>query len=258
MTASPALPAGYVTERLGAVTLVARVESLAAARSMIERAGSLHAFAASHGAALAAHGRGVVHHAPVGDDAWIIRRYRRGGRVARVLGDRYLHTRTPRPFRELSASAAARLRGVRTPAIEAATITRAGLFYRADLATRFVPDAQDLATLLRNGEVADAPALWRAAGSLLRDTFAAGVIHADLNLGNVLVQHTGAAPLAHLLDLDRARVTDRVSRRSRERMIARFHRSRRKLERQSGHATKTASLHAFDEALGGLRDAAGA
>jgi hypothetical protein len=250
MTAHAGVPSGYVSERLGGVTLVARVESLAAARSMIEDAGSLHAYAASRGAALPGRGRGVALHVAADSADWVVRHYLRGGRVAPLLHDRYLRFGRWRPIRELHASVAARRRGVRTPAVEAACIAISGCFYRGDIATRLVPAAMDLATLVLRGE-ADDPPSWRAAGRLLRDALEAGVVHPDLNLGNVLIQRTGEELAAHLVDLDRVRLVERLSRWQRVRMLNRFHHSRLRLERLGGQPVPARALAAFEEALRG-------
>jgi 3-deoxy-D-manno-octulosonic acid kinase len=250
MTAPAAVPSDYVSERLGGVTLVARAASLAAARSMIEEAGSLQRYAAARGVALDARGRATARRVAAADDAWVVRHYQRGGRVARLLDDRYVRLGEARPLRELAASTEARRRGIRTPRIEALCIRPAGIIYRADIATRFVASAADLATLLLRGVASDA-AVWRAAGALLRDVFAAAVVHPDLNLGNVLIERTADGPVAHLLDLDRARVERHADARRRARMLARFERSRLKLERLAGAGTPAGCLAAFAEAVRG-------
>jgi Ser/Thr protein kinase RdoA (MazF antagonist) len=92
---------------------------------------------------------------------------------------------------------------------------------------------------------------WRAAGALLRQTFEGGVIHRDLNLMNVLIAGGSTAPAAYLLDLDQARVVERLDDAAKARMLARFHRSRRKLERHYGRGPGPDALAAFEEALGG-------
>jgi 3-deoxy-D-manno-octulosonic acid kinase len=247
------VPEGYTTAHVSGGMLVARAESLAAARAMVASAGSLHAFAAAHGTALAGRGRGVAHRVTAADASWVVRHYRRGGSIARVLGDRYLRVGTPRPLTELRASHAARVKGVRTPAVEALFFRSDGVFYRADLATRYVPDARDLASCVfecaESGDDGALHAAWRAAGALLGTTFAAGVVHPDLNLGNVLLQADGTAVRAHLIDLDRVRVVDRLTEAQRGRMLSRFHRSRRKLERAAGRQVSAGELAAFEAGL---------
>jgi tRNA A-37 threonylcarbamoyl transferase component Bud32 len=133
-------------------------------------------------------------------------------------------------------------------------VIHGGAVYRADLATRLVPDAADLADTVLGGDrgdVAQRAAAWRAAGELLHDAFAAGVVHADLNMRNILVQR-GAVPTAYLLDLDRAVVRDGVvPDAARQRMLRRLHRSRQKLEAVLGVQTSAEELQLFSDAVAG-------
>jgi 3-deoxy-D-manno-octulosonic acid kinase len=171
-----------------------------------------------------------------------------------VLGDRYVRLGETRPLRELRASAAARARGVATPEIVAAVAYGAGPVYRADLATVRVPHSADLAdTVLGPARrpPAERLAAWQAAGALLRRAFGAGVVHADLNLRNILIQRGTPHPTAFLLDLDRAVVRNGgAGDVARQRMLGRLHRSRRKLEAELGSTVTAAELAAFDDAVG--------
>jgi len=198
----------------------------------LAREGTLEAWAGHGESVELAGGRGVtrVRHAPVpgpdGRARWACRHYRRGGRVASLLGDRYVAVGTKRPLRELFASVAARARGLRTPAVVAGAVYRAGLVYRADLVTEEVPDAPSLADWLRTPP--DRPPdedlllrAGRAVGALER----ARVVHADASAGNILMARDGPA---WIVDLDRAAVLTPHGRVS-LRMRARLERSIRKL-----------------------------
>lgn len=216
----------------------------------IRTAGTLHDWAATRPDAREFRGRAAAYAVAAGGDQWVVRHYRRGGMVARLLRDRYVRLGDARPLTELRASHAARDRGVPTPEIVAAVVYDDGALYRADLATRLIPGAKDLADAVLGpdrGDAGERVAAWRAAGSLLRRAFGAGVVHADINLRNILVQAgDSATPEAYLLDLDRAVVRDgAVDDVARRRMLERLHRSRRKLESASGvHATAD-ELRAF-------------
>lgn len=243
--------AGYVEQRERDARIVALAPVVNAVRAAVARAGTLHAAAAAVPDAQPFTGRGAAYRMHTADGDWLVRHYRRGGLVARVLDDEYLRIGVPRPLRELRASAAARARGVATPEVVAAITYPAGPIYRADLATTFIDNGADLADITFGGESARAQcgreAAWRAAGALLRTAFAAGVDHADLNLRNILVTADGTA---HLLDLDRAHVHEgSVSDVARNRMLERLHRSRRKLESLHGRPVGRAELRAFEAAL---------
>lgn len=247
------MPPGYAAAAAGGARVVARAEALETVVEAVRAAGSLYAYAAAHPEAAALRGRGTAYRCPAPGGAWVVRHYRRGGAAAGLLGDRYLRAGTPRPIRELHASHAARRRGVPTPAVQAVVVQPAGLFYRADIATLAVPEARDLADATFGAAPLAADELcaaWRAAGSLLRHTFLAGLHHPDLNLMNVLVEGGRAAPRAWLIDLDRARVLEEaLPQRQRERVVARFHRSRRKLAAAAGRAVPASARAAFEEAL---------
>lgn len=146
-------------------------------------------------------GRGGVQVVTTPVGACVLRHYRRGGLVARVLGDRYLWcgadaTRCFAELRLLGVIAQLELPG---PVPVAARYVRSGLYYRADLLTRQIPDAQTLAQCLAAGRLDAARA--RAVGAVVARFHRAGIWHADLNAHNVLVTPQGV----HLIDFDRSR-----------------------------------------------------
>lgn len=147
-------------------------------------------------------GRGgvAVIHTPAGE--CVLRHYRRGGMVARLMGDRYFwtgadRTRSFREFRLLQAMAKLRLP---VPQVVAAQYRRAGLYYRADLITRRIADTCTLADALVQRRL-DAE-LAREVGALVARFHRAGVWHADLNAHNVLIAPSGL----YLVDFDRGRM----------------------------------------------------
>jgi 3-deoxy-D-manno-octulosonic acid kinase len=220
-------------------------------RAALERGEPLHEVAARQ-ADRVLHGRGPVPVVATPRGRWVVRRYRRGGRVvAPLLGDRYLRLGLPRPLREARASGEARRRGIRTARVVGGAVYPAGAFYRADLVTEFVPDAVDLARLLFERDDTPEARLdaLAAVGRLIARAAAAGVEHADLNAKNVLVESLpgGAAPL--FLDLDRCRVHPPGVRGDAERMLARLERSLRKHERRTGRTVLAPARRALAEAV---------
>lgn len=252
MRAQEEIPDGYRRERVrdGDVELIALPGSLDAARQAIETAGTLFDYAGSSPGARPLAGRGVAWHIDAPGEPgerWVVRHYRRGGFVARLLQDRYAHTTPTRPVRELAASVKARARGVATPEVVAAAIYPTGGWYRADIVTRFLPDSRDLADRL----FADADAerrrqAMRLAGGLVRAIHEAGVVHNDLNLKNILISSAATGDRAWLLDLDRAVVMrDAAAKFERNLMLRRFARSLRKLEKLNGRKLKDGEREAF-------------
>jgi 3-deoxy-D-manno-octulosonic acid kinase len=255
---APLLPAGYAFRRVGRADIVARADALEFVVEAIRADGSLYGRALRSRERTLQGGRGHVVVFPAPGGPWAVRHAYRGGAVARVLGDRYVATGSRRPFHELLVSEALRARGVATPTVHAAVVYGSGAWYRSDVATAFIADATDLASLTLGADAWPDGArgrAWAAAGALLRTAFEAGLLHPDLNLRNIIVRKTRMQPAgafdagdALLLDLDRARVTN-LSAAARARMLARFHRSRRKLELATGQAVGAVELQAFEAEL---------
>jgi len=144
-------------------------------------------------------GRGTVMRVPLPGGDWSLRHYRRGGLVARVLGDRYLWNGAERTrgLVEMRLLLALGQRGLNVPAPVAARFRRRGAHYRADLITRWIDGTQTLAERVRAG-TADAVDAARV-GACIAEFHAAGAYHADLNAHNILLD----AQRVWLLDFDR-------------------------------------------------------
>lgn len=130
---------------------------------------------------------------------YVLRHYRRGGLVGRVVADQYawIGERATRSFRELRLLARIEALGLPAARPVAAHYRREGLGYRADLLTVAIPGAATLADRLAT-DAGSVP--WARIGATIRAFHDAGVRHADLNARNVLVDAAGAV---HLIDFDR-------------------------------------------------------
>ncbi len=162
----------------------------------------------------------------------LVRAYRRGGFLRHLNQSRYWAGRRARD--ELRATEYARVAGVRTPLVLAAAERRWRIGYTAALASRWIPDAADLADWLPGADAPARDALLRELGCQLATLHAAGIEHRDLNLRNVLVAPDSGplvgGPLVYLLDFDRARVHEQaLSATLRGRGLRRFQRSAKKL-----------------------------
>lgn len=128
----------------------------------------------------------------------ILKHGRRGGLLK---GDLFFGLR--RPLREFMLSDQARKKGVPTPVVAAARVRSVlGLGYRGDLLVVEIPDAKDLGDLLRHppATARERNRAIRAAARAVRKAHDAGLLHADLNLKNVLVR----ADEAWVIDLDKS------------------------------------------------------
>ncbi len=205
-----------------------------------------------------------------GAGKWVVRHYHRGGAVARHLGDRYLRLGIPRPIREFRVSARLQELGIPSPAPVGAAVYPAGIWYRGDLVTEWIPRSRDLAGVLFEGASAEG-GLWagsadagapgviaarraaamESAGRLIRRLHDAGVRHPDLNLKNILIVDEAGGPEALVIDLDGARLGSPVGAAGRRRMIDRFWRSARKWERRTGRSLPAGARSAFEAGYGG-------
>ena len=156
----------------------------------------------------------------------VVRFGRRGGPVALVVRDRHLGLR-PRPWRELAVSIVARERGAPVPEVVAACVHGWGA-YRSAIVTRELPDVAPVPAALEAVPPGDARgAVADAAGVAVGRLHGAGVVHADLNLSNIVVGRGDAA----IVDLDRARLRPgTLGARLRTRSLRRLLRSLAKLD----------------------------
>ncbi len=124
----------------------------------------------------------------------VVRPYRRGGLLGRVVRATYLGVGVrPRPLRELLVTAGARSRGVAAAEVLAARV-EGRVAYRGTLVTAEIVGATPLIDALAGEASARRAALGTAAGRAVARLHAAGVVHADLNLTNILVTGTVDAP----------------------------------------------------------------
>lgn len=234
-------PEGYERRKAGGARAVVVA---AAADWLVDTVGTgrtVHEWAGEQPNARPLTGRGTVYSVeaplsgPDGRRRWAVRHYQRGGAAARLLDDRYARVSPTRPEVETAASCAARQRGVPTPAVIAGVWYPSGAFYRADLVTEVIPEVTSLADLLFSEDRDEgALAALDATGRLVRESGARGLSHPDLNAMNVLLSFDEAGPQAHVIDLDRATVSEVPSAAAGAAMLERLERSLKKLGRSSG------------------------
>jgi hypothetical protein len=155
-------------------------------------------------------GRGAVARIAFEDGtSAILKRYRRGGIARRFLPS--LFVRWDRPLAEIQVAEAARRAGAPVAEPLAALFTDGRLLHAAFLVTRELPDRVALSAALRRAGEGDAQRLLAEAASAARMCHDAGLVHGDLNLGNLLVAppagaggRKGPRQGAVVIDLDRA------------------------------------------------------
>ncbi len=159
-----------------------------------------------------------------GDHDAVLRRYRRGGLMARISDDRYLWTghNNVRSLNEFDTLRLLYEAGLPVPRPYAAAFWRGGPSYRAAILVERLHNVKPLASAL---DVADSE---QVAGSIYA-MHEHGVWHADLNAYNILLDPDGRA---WLIDFDKA--TRHVL--SPERRSANLLRLRRSLAKVAGAA----------------------
>jgi 3-deoxy-D-manno-octulosonic acid kinase len=150
-----------------------------------------------------ARGRGTTHFVRSGKQQFVLRHYRRGGLIAKVMGDRYFwrNESATRAFAEWQLLYHLHRAGLPVPAPIAARYRRQGLFYTADLITERLTDSISLAEALRRRGI---PILgWITIGRCIRAFHDLGVCHPDLNAHNILLVGDDSV---YLIDFDRGRL----------------------------------------------------
>jgi 3-deoxy-D-manno-octulosonic acid kinase len=180
-------------------------------------------------------GRGVVQRLPLSDGGQaIIRRYRRGGFVRHFSHDVYWD-RPFRPFAELICTEIARQRGVPTVEILAAGVKhRAFGFYQGMFISREAAGFSNLWEWLQTKPPpTERKSTIETIARMIAQLHAAGILHADLNLTNILVRMVESTAEILIIDFDKARVFPAVlPEHYRKKVLRRLQRSLEKLDPQ--------------------------
>ena len=151
-------------------------------------------------------GRGTVGSAPFpGIGALIIRPCFHGGCWGRLARDLYFGP--ARALREVRCASRLETMNIRTPKIQAVLFYPAGPFYRMEVVSSFIPQSQDLTTILSRRPLAgERSRVFSAVRQLLADCRRHGVRHPDLNARNILLaQVPRGGWTGWLLDVDAVR-----------------------------------------------------
>ena len=149
-------------------------------------------------------GRGQAWFVELDGLSGVLRKYMRGGLIARLVRQTYIsfsfeNTRSVKEWRLLQWMQA---RGLPVPQPIAASVCRWPFkfspFYRAQIFVRRIPEVQTLDQLLARQALSTAE--WQSVGECICEFHIAGVYHADLNANNILRDTKGKV---YLIDFDK-------------------------------------------------------
>ena len=134
----------------------------------------------------------------------VLRRYRHGGMLARLLGPLYLGPR--RALDELRVCTEAERAGAPVPHVLCLVLwPQWGPLWSALIGTREEPQTRDLLERFQGAESGASLGLPELVGEAVHKLHAAGVDHPDLQLRNILVSDEDPGGRVIVVDLDRAR-----------------------------------------------------
>ncbi|MCJ8318869.1 MAG: lipid IV(A) 3-deoxy-D-manno-octulosonic acid transferase [Colwellia sp.] len=134
-----------------------------------------------------AQGRGTTWFVQHQKSHWVLRHYYRGGLIGKFNKDHYIFTSqaATRAAKEFNLLSLMQTWNLPAPKPVAYRVVRNGLFYRADLLSSRVENAQDLVAILTEQPIsAD---VWFDIGQTIKKFHHKGVYHHDLNIHNILL-----------------------------------------------------------------------
>jgi len=149
-----------------------------------------------------AFGRGVTWFFKLAGDEYVLRHYRRGGLIGKMLTDGYCYTglKSTRAYQEFMVTQKLLGMGLPVPKPIAGQVIKHGLYYQADLITAKITGARDLVKVLSNESLTEQQYL--EIGRMIRDFHNAGLWHADLNIHNIIIDENNKL---WLIDFDRCK-----------------------------------------------------
>ncbi len=151
-------------------------------------------------------GRGASQKIVVDGKELVLRRYLRGGFMAKLSYDFYfwLGVKNSRPYQECKVLEYAIQKGLPVPKCIGYSIDRHGLFYRAGIMTEYIPNVGTLASYLNDHELTQSQ--WLELAQTIAAMHQVNINHADLNADNILISVKDDDLLFSVIDFDKARI----------------------------------------------------
>jgi len=134
-----------------------------------------------------AKGRGTTYFFQHNKNEYVLRHYRRGGLIGKVLSDQYLYTglQQSRAWREFKLLQHMQKLGLSSPKPCVAMVTKHGFYYQADIISTKIPRAHDLHHILLNSGLTTN--VWQKIGQTIAEFHNHQVYHHDLNIHNIML-----------------------------------------------------------------------
>lgn len=176
-----------------------------------------------------AQGRGTTwfinpQQASINNEQWVLRHYYRGGLIGKIINDQYLYTglANTRAAREFALLQTLQDLGLPAPKPIAFKVITSGIFYRADLLSSRIENANDLVAILSKNKIDNTN--WHRIGKVIASFHQQGIYHHDLNAHNILLDDQQKI---WLIDFDQGEKRE-IKQQWQESNLARLHRSFRK------------------------------
>lgn len=150
-----------------------------------------------------AKGRGITYFFQHNKKEYVLRHYRRGGLIGKVLSDQYLFTglEQSRAWQEFKLLQHMQTLTLPCPSPIAAIVSKSGWYYQADIISTKIPTAKDLhQMLLENGLAAEH---WQKIGQTIAKFHRHQIYHHDLNIHNIMLD---AKHRVWLIDFDKCAI----------------------------------------------------
>ena len=148
-----------------------------------------------------ASGRGTVWFLNTAKGNFVLRRYRRGGLIAKLTQFKFFFSgfKKTRPYQELALLEFMLESNLPVPEPVAGRCQRSGLHYQAEIITKLIPDADELFSCLMDKEQT-AALDWPLIGKTIKRFHEKGIDHTDLNCHNIMLDKSGKV---WLIDFDK-------------------------------------------------------
>ena len=148
-------------------------------------------------------GRGTTYFFQHNKNEYVLRHYRRGGLIGKILSDQYLYTgfEQSRAWQEFKLLQHMQTLDLACPTPIAAMLNKSGLYYQADIISSKIPNAQDLQHILLERSLSSD--ICRKIGQTIAEFHNQQIYHHDLNIHNIMLD---AKHRVWLIDFDKCAI----------------------------------------------------